>query len=857
MSPEVKAKKLEGKKAREEEAAKKVAEGNSAAGGDVTSDPLSSQKTPEDQASTPSVSSNDSAIYDEDAIFIGNKWVGRGSTLIEYYRHYRHGRLETLLQLLPKTREIPKVLFSYGYVEDIYDWHPFTPESILNDPSISKDELDIRKAMNEDYQQSCSLFSTCDRHTTKGENIATFYLKNRIRWKQLYTKIEGPYDRLRVSYLSDLRHYHNEQEEKVTPFPCEVESQFIELVHAVLSHQKLTANDRRRDDDEDSLCERPGPTMNSKGQINPFENIDPTKTVTRVMFEDGQYGINRSDIIHPIFQMHDPQTMVQLTSLSKTDITKWVTSQRMSKNINVPLLDTIPTEVRNEITPFLQVNLFDDDEDYSDWRTYPKLDLCRLLERACQKVTYSGKTKLSDQIESLKWPRDIAGTGWYSYAGKVNGILEATNEEYEQATIVEVMRKSLVTYCRSSPHDQDSNYIRGEWDKQKASIKTVDKLVNSFIPRQIAFIRQTKENADKIKYTGRGQFNDTKQKSQTDTNKGNSKPGANSKPPAKPKDPTPKPNPTKTEYCSGCGREHPGGFQECNHKTHQYFNTEEGVRYEKSTMGKTLSTELGQAVFRLPLWKKNKTDTVEPKSNKRHKGNELYNSGGVTNITEYINSIKLLEPNNIHKLLSNVLIQTVLYSRKQVMEAEPKGIDTVILLDTGANESDYISKRVADHLVDLGSIIQPCNTKICSGIGHELCITCLGSIEIFLKLKNKLSNEFELILLTAKIIEMTTDILIGSKTIFSYTPNLIDRYSDWSTASKPHVASDPPPNAPTCEELGSNTVEVFREANTVMYISPLDNIEHTYEHQLDVEDDYDVINWSTVSRLEEDLYSKF
>ena len=84
-------------------------------------------------------------------------------------------------------------------------------------------------------------------------------------------------------------------------------------------------------------------------------------------------------------------------------------------------------------------------------------------------------------------------------------------------------------------------------------------------------------------------------------------------------------------------------------------------------------------------------------------------------------------------------------------------------------------------------------------------------------------------MLTAKIIEMATDVIIGNTTIFSYKPNLIDRYSDSTTVTKPYVASETPLNAPTCKEVLCDTIEVLPEVDTVMYINPLDHGRHTYE----------------------------
>jgi hypothetical protein len=307
---------------------------------------------------------------------------------------------------------------------------------------------------------------------------------------------------------------------------------------------------------------------------------------------------------------------------------------------------------------------------------------------------------------------------------------------------------------------------------------------------------------------------------------------------------------------------HPGGVAECKHKTHQHFNKEEGVRYEDSTVGQALAKLLSKSqVYRLPLPElsgkdKSKASTQLPGgSNKRHKGNEAYDSKCVANILEHVNSVTCISCNNIHKPLSNVYIKCQILHREQVGDAKPEGKDTVILLDTGAN-NNYIDKHLADHLVSLGTSIQPCSDRICSGIGHNLCITCLGILSFILKIKNNISNDFDLIKITAKIIEMSsTDIIIGSNDIFHYIPNLIERYSISSVNSKPQVASLDQANAPTSEELVKNADIILTEVDTVMYVNPLDQLEHDFEYKLSIEDDFDAISWSEVPLLMPDTYN--
>ena len=824
-------------------------------------------RTPDNVVPTPDVSD---VSDDEDAIKINSKYIGQASDLIKFFWKYRHGRLEELLRQLPRPRdELVQVQFQFevpltnsdGTIQLWTNWEPFTPITVFNDTSIPSYELEIRKAMNLDYQHQLGLFATVRQHGTTAENSADFYLRHRVRSSQLNFTLASNYERLRRQYLVDLRTFAVQQRNCVTPFPCECEDDFIELAQAVLKHQKKTQSDKWGDDDVNSLKELPRPPLKptekeDSPQINPFGNFSSELNARMTLKAHAEANAREGVVL----QMHDPQTMVQLKSLTKPDITKWVTSQRLARSVLVPMLDTIPVDVQKQMAAFLQMKCYSMNENYKGWATFKRDRLCNLLEAACRSITYSGKSKLDDQIAAVTWPDNIVN-GWHVYAGTINNILDNTTETKDERKIVDIMRTCLEQYCADFPLDNDNDYVMREWKKSKNVIKTVSQVMDEFIPAKIHFIQVTKENADKINYTAKGKSSSKSTEKftekKTEKSKGNKSQGASQKHPThKTTDATPTIT-SKEPYCNGCGRRHPGGTTECKHKTHQHFNKEEGVRYEDSTVGQALAKLLNKSqVFRLPLpelsgREKSKSDTQVPGgSNKRRKGNEAYDSKCVANISEHVNSINTcISCNNIHKPLSNVYIKCQILHREQVEGAELTGKDTVILLDTGAN-NNYIDKHLADHLASLGTSIQPCSDRICSGIGHNLCITCLGILSFILKIKNNISNNFDLIKITAKIIEMSsTDIIIGNDDIFHYIPNLIERYSISSVNSKPQVASLAKANAPTSEELVNNADIILTEVDTVMYVNPLDQLEHDYEYKLSIEDDFDAIRWSEVPLL--------
>ena len=88
------------------------------------------------------------------------------------------------------------------------------------------------------------------------------------------------------------------------------------------------------------------------------------------------------------------------------------------------------------------------------------------------------------------------------------------------------------------------------------------------------------------------------------------------------------------------------------------------------------------------------------------------------------------------------------------------------LVDTGAVDSDYVSKRLAERLVkDFGVHVHPDTTAVNTPFDKLDSVTCLGRVEFNIKIFNEMTRQNEFIILDARIIESPLDIIIGRPSI--------------------------------------------------------------------------------------------
>lgn len=88
------------------------------------------------------------------------------------------------------------------------------------------------------------------------------------------------------------------------------------------------------------------------------------------------------------------------------------------------------------------------------------------------------------------------------------------------------------------------------------------------------------------------------------------------------------------------------------------------------------------------------------------------------------------------------------------------------LVDTGAVDSDYVSKRLAERLVkDFGVHVHPDATAVNTPFDKLDSVTCLGRVEFNIKIFNEITRQNEFIILDARIIESPLDIIIGRPSI--------------------------------------------------------------------------------------------
>ena len=88
------------------------------------------------------------------------------------------------------------------------------------------------------------------------------------------------------------------------------------------------------------------------------------------------------------------------------------------------------------------------------------------------------------------------------------------------------------------------------------------------------------------------------------------------------------------------------------------------------------------------------------------------------------------------------------------------------LVDTGAVDSDYVSKRLAERLVkDFGVQVHPDATAVNTPFDKLDSVTCLGRVEFNIKIFNEMTRQNEFMVLDARIIESPLDIIIGRPSI--------------------------------------------------------------------------------------------
>ena len=90
------------------------------------------------------------------------------------------------------------------------------------------------------------------------------------------------------------------------------------------------------------------------------------------------------------------------------------------------------------------------------------------------------------------------------------------------------------------------------------------------------------------------------------------------------------------------------------------------------------------------------------------------------------------------------------------------------LLDTGAIDRSYVSVDIGKALERAGSFVTPCDVdKICS-CSSNICFKCSGKVSLHLKFFNELTNSYEMIFLTATIVESDFDVIVGRPDIGRY-----------------------------------------------------------------------------------------
>ena len=264
-------------------------------------------------------------------------------------------------------------------------------------------------------------------------------------------------------------------------------------------------------------------------------------------------------------------------------------------------------------------------------------------------------------------------------------------------------------------------------------------------------------------------------------------------------------NNQSSNQCKGCGGSGHDASK-CHLRDHPDWNHDHTIHWKDSVPGKQWTARRKLTTVFLPksvsldgTWKlpdhlKSKSSRNEtssgPKVQVQGSGkqsnsnkNKLHSKGNLTyasvNTTLVSNAINVIDNNR-----QTVSMQLYVDTPNLTLVTLPNTFLTVnVLLDTGCLQGNYISSDVADWLEQNGNKRRHCNNQggnssssssntssnnamICSGIGHNMCISCKGLLDLALVLHNEMTNSLDLIKLSdTTIIESSFSIIIGLNSI--------------------------------------------------------------------------------------------
>jgi hypothetical protein len=243
------------------------------------------------------------------------------------------------------------------------------------------------------------------------------------------------------------------------------------------------------------------------------------------------------------------------------------------------------------------------------------------------------------------------------------------------------------------------------------------------------------------------------------------------------KDPKPDLPRGASELCTGCGRSHPKpcelGPQGADHPD---WNSDPNTPWLDSEFGKTWQAA-GKKV--LP-WGKSKKDSTwtntRPVPEAHHQGQGQKRAasasrGGERRDTDKKKS-KLIDFDIFSRLCTT---STPTLSNKDYLLTctilNHRGLDRrelSCLVDTGALDTNYVSREVGAWILGEGGQPRKCVvSKVCS-CNHDVCVPCLGIVDLDFEFLNELTNQTEKIRLSSTIIDMDFDIIVGRKDIIRH-----------------------------------------------------------------------------------------
>lgn len=519
------------------------------------------------------------------------------------------------------------------------------------------------------------------------------------------------------------------------------------------------------------------------------------------------------------------QKKVQLTSLEKEDVQKYVTGWRQIiqqghrevadalKSIDKP----IQTIFRYELQTQNLAEKFSDVQELLGWleMNFKLLDSRDAAKSISSVILESTKTFV-ESFEKTGDYRKTINEYAFTMAKFEDSLPLAEKEEYERVTrsgqlystlIDQLTKAGRKEICTTLGTRMKSNTELKSTKTQEAFFNVVYTYANKFDELALEVGRQMGVSSAIAAERMRGEHTNSTVKVHTSTEnvqKKKASPNLESQPSkkkAKTNEPKAKAKSSSShdnERCRHCGKYHPGdchfktnGHPDCNKSSEPFAESKIGKKYaaigKDCLMFKHQLNDKGSELIRMNI------DTGSDSTQSRHftKGentnesrfpegeaqcaaNLMSLSGGEKSSQEDTTSTDHgwgAPMTKIHRdIKSSPLLEVddgIISTAVVVTNGdEVSSIPVMTLLDTGSNVYDFCSYRLMEQAVKLGGIMSETNKVIL--IGDQIH-TCTKELSVSLKIFDKLKNVFENIEVKLCVMSIPYDIIIGRRTLARHT----------------------------------------------------------------------------------------